>query len=50
MFYLKILKSDEDKLNFLLIQIEQQINSISSAEISQIPSQSNVYHCNFHFF
>ncbi|CAF0709044.1 unnamed protein product [Brachionus calyciflorus] len=37
------LKADEDKLNFLLIQIDQQYNSISQTELNQLNPSSNIY-------
>lgn len=39
---LNILKCDEDKLNFLLIQIEQQIGNVKLSDITQLPPQSSL--------
>ena len=39
----KTLKLNEDKLNFLLIQIDQQFVNVSAADLNQIPSHSSLH-------
>jgi hypothetical protein len=40
---LNSLKLSEDKLNFMLTQIEQQLGTISAFDLNQLPHQSNLY-------